>query len=216
MLRPRGTHPHLRNSALGGGTTLTGRTPRTFLDAGFWEIAVDQIKINDRPTAAAYRAMVARLRQGEDIVVPINDPFRPLGWRAANAAAVLAVAAPLRATTLNLTVAGMDVQPGHYLAIGDRLHLITGLIEPVPPPPLNNQVALDTPWSDAAPFADTVGASASYLVSIAPPLRQAVNALTAVDFKAPRLLCTVKDPSDGDLELDLKRGFPSLTFIETI
>lgn len=215
LLRARAGEPVLRNSAVSGGRSISGREQRLLGDAGFWSVPMRSIVVNTREKAAAYRAMTARLRQGESIILRICDAYVPRWARSEAAKAVLASAAPLRATQIGLTVTGIDVQPGHYLSFGDRLHLVTEIVSGPSEPPLVNPLVLDEPFHE--PWTDNVGTPASYVVKILPPLRAALSAGAAASFSDLKLRAVPEDLNAGDLDLDLGRfGTPSITFIEDI
>lgn len=217
ILRARACEPVLRNLAATGGRSPTGREQRVFGDAGFWVVPMRNIVVNTREKAAAYRAMAARLRQGEDILVPVCDLYTARGARSPAAAITVASSAALRATQIGLTCTEVDIQPGHYFTIGDRLHLVTEIVSGPSAAPFINPVATDTPFRDDEPWADAVAASAAYTVKIIPPLRAAVAAGQAASFSNLYLRCVLQDLNDGDLDLDLGRfGSPSLPFIESI
>lgn len=217
ILKARIWDPHLRNLASSGGTSATGRTQRIFGDAGLWEVRVSDIAVRNRAQAAAYRALIARLRTGEDILLPVRDLYAAVGSRVASASATLAGDAALRATEIALSVSGIDVEPGHHLTLGDRLHLVTEVVAGPTEATLLNQLVSDSAWSDALPWSDTVDGSVAYTVKLLPPLRAAAASGNPVQFKNLALRCVLKDTGDGDLDLDLGRlGRPSLTFIESI
>ena len=217
VLEARSWNANLRNMMASGGRSPTGRDQRVFSDAGFWDIEINSIRIHLREEAAAFRAMVARLRAGEDILVPLPDMYRPIGVGSNDVVVTLSANAALRATQLSLTVAGMDINAGNYLTIGDRLHLITEIVSGPGSPPLLNQLVSDSAWSDDLPWVDAVAGSAAYVVKILPPLRAAQTSGTAVNFRDLVVRCVIKDPSDGDLDLDLGRlGTPSLNLLESI
>lgn len=217
VLKARSWNAHLRNMMASGGRSATGRDQRVYSDAGFWEISITGIRIHNREEAAAYRAMVARLRAGEDILVPLCDVYQAIGARSASAVAALSANASLRATTLALTVSGVDVQAGFHMTVGDRLHLVSQVLSGPTVPPLVNQLVSDAPWSDSLPWADAVSGSAAYSVKILPPLRADLSADEPVRFRDLLVRAVLKDPSDGDLDLDLGRfGAPSLIFNESL
>lgn len=216
QLRCRRSDAHLRNFARSGGRAMSGRERRVFSDAGFWIVAKAGIVVNTRERVAAYRAMMARLRQGEDILVPLCDLYRPVGALLPTSGALLSAPAALRAIRLNLLVSGVDLLAGQYLSIGDRLHLVTAIVARPSTPPLVNPVPIDAPFRDE-PWVDAAAASAAYTVDILPPLRAAAAAGAPVSFRDLKLRCVLRDLDDGDLELDLGRtGQPSLTFIESL
>lgn len=215
VLKARNWDAHLRNLAVSGGRSLSGREQRAFGDAGLWEVRISNIVVRNRAQAAAFRALIARLRTGEDILLPVRDLYRPVANQ--NVTAQLSSGAALRATQVALTISGLDLQPGHHLTIDDRLHLVSEIVSGPVAPPLLNQLVSDLPWSDAIPWRDAVAGSAAYAAKLLPPLRAAVAGGTAVQFKDLVLRCVLKDLGDGDLDLDLGRlGRPSLTFIESI
>lgn len=217
VLKARSWNAHLRNLSASGGTTPTGRTQRVFGDAGLWEVAVSGLAIRDRGQAQAYRALIARLRAGEDILLPVRDCYQPIGSRMTAASVSLSGGHALRATSLALTVSGIDLVAGTHLTIGDRLHLVTAVAPPPAGPPLLDQVSTDAPWSDEVPWSDDVAASGAYQVNILPPLRADQPDGTLVRVRDLALRCVLKDVNDGDLDLDLGRfGSPSLTFIESL
>lgn len=216
ILKARSCNVHLRNSVRSGGRSLIGTEQRQFSDAGRIEVSYSGIVVNTREKAAAYRSMIARLRAGEDILLSICDVYRPVGHRSPDAAVTFAADAALRATQLSLLSTGVDIEPGHHLTVGDRLHVVAQIVSGPGAPPLLNQVATDAPWSDEQPWADAVDGVAAYLVKVLPPLRAGYAAGTALDFGTLTLRAVIKDPDDGDLDLDLGRfGSPNLTFVES-
>lgn len=215
LLRARAGEPVLRNFAVSGGRSLSGREQRVLGDAGYWAIPMRSIVVNTREKAAAYRAMAARLRQSESVILRICDTYVPRWARSKAAKAVLTGDAPLRATQIALTVTGIDVQPGHYISFGDRLHLVTEIASGPAEPPLVNPLVLDEPFHE--PWTDNVDVPATYVVKILPPLRAGLPAGTSASFSDLRLRAVPEDLNSGDLDLDLGRfGTPSLTFIEDI
>lgn len=217
VLKARIWDPHLRNLSASGGTSPTGRTQRIFGDAGLWEVRVSNIVVSDRARAAAYRALLARLRAGEDILLPVRDLYQPVGSRMTRSAMFLTAAAPLRATQVTLTVTGVDLEAGHHVSIGDRLHLVTEIVSGPAAPPILNQLVTRSPWSSKIPWSSAVSGSANYTVKVLPPLRTGLASGVTARCRDMLLRCVLKDTADGDLDLDLGRhGSPSLTFIESL
>lgn len=217
ILRARSGEPVLRNAAATGGRSSTGREQRVMGDAGFWIVPLSGIVVNTRERAAAYRAMAARLRQGEDVLVPLCDLYKPRGARSPAASVQIAANAALRATQIVVTATEVDVTEGAYFSIGDRLYLVARVVAGPAAPAFINPLATDTPFVDDEPWTDAVAASAGYTLDILPPLRTAAPAGTAISFSDLKLRCVVQDLGDGDLSLDLGRfGQASLTFIESI
>lgn len=217
VLEARSWNANLRNMMASGGRTPTGRDQRVFSDAGFWEISITGIRIHNREEAAAYQAMAARLRAGEDILVPLHQVYTAIGARLSAAEISLSADADLRATQIALTAEGVKVEIGHHLTIGDRLHIVTEVVSAPGSPPLVNQFVTGGPISSSIPFVSAVTASAAYTVKVLPPLRADYSSGAAVRFRDLLVRCVLKDPNDGDLDLDLGRlGTPSLTFIESL
>lgn len=217
VLEARSWNANLRNNMASGGRTPTGRDQRVFSDAGFWEISIADIRVHNREEAAAFRAMAARLRASEDILLPLPDAYAAVGAKSNDAVITLSAGASLRATQIGLTVKGVDIQPGHYFTIGDRLHLVTEIVSGPSAPPIVNQLVSDSPWSDDLAWADAVAGTSAYTIKFLPPLRADYDSGEAVRFRDLIVRCVIKDPNDGDLDLDLGRlGTPSLTFIESL
>lgn len=217
LLRSRVRDPHLRSGFRSGGRSLSGIEQRVVGDP-YWELTISGIKVSNAGEALAYRALIAGLREGEPVIVPVCDTYVPAGVRGNGSGATLAANAALRATEISLDVSGMDLQAGNYLSLGgERLHLIREVVSAPAAPPYLNQVATDSPWDDRVPLADAVAAVATYVVKVTPPLRAAAPAGTAVALRDLRLRCVIRDAADGDLQLDLGRlGQPSLTLVEDV
>lgn len=221
ILRARAGEPVLRNLAASGGRSPTGREQRVTWDAGFWHVPLTGLVVNTREKAAAYRAMLARLRQGEDIIFPLCQRYLAPGARDIGASVTVADASALRATKINLLATGLTIAPGYYFSLGgDRLHLITEIYAGPGEDPDSSPwlPAPASPWADdpSSPWLGSGRPDASWAVKIIPPLRAAVSGGAAANFKDLRLRCVLQDLSDGDLDLDLGRfGSPSLPFIES-
>lgn len=219
VLRARAGEPVLRNLAATGGRSPTGREQRVVSDAGFWAVPITGLVINTSDKAAAYRAMIARLRQGEELVFPLCQIYVPPGARDLGSSATLASSADLRDSRIDLFVTGFEPSAGFFCTIGERLHLITEVLVRPGQDPDNSPWLSDpvSPWAaDEQPWIET-RPDASWSVRIVPPLRAAVSAGAAVSFTQLRLRCVVQDLADGDLALDLGRfGTPSLTLIESL
>ncbi|KRE00083.1 hypothetical protein ASE63_08245 [Bosea sp. Root381] len=129
-LRARAGEPVLRNLAATGGRSPTGREQRVIGDAGFWHVPLTGLVVNTREKAAAYRAMLARLRQGEEMIFALCDMYRAPGALAVGSSVTIADATAPRATTINLFAGGVTIAPGYHFSLGgDRLHLITEVRE---------------------------------------------------------------------------------------
>lgn len=217
VLEARSWNANLRNMMASGGRTPTGRDQRVFSDAGFWEISITGIRIHNQEEAAAYRAMIARLRGGEDILVPLQEVYTAIGARLTATEVSLSADAALRDTQIALTAEGVKVEAGYHLTIGDRLHLVTEIVSAPGSPPLVNQFVTGGPISGAVPFVSAVTASAAYAVKVLPPLRADYESGESVRFRDLLVRCVLKDPNDGDLDLDLGRlATPSLIFQESL
>lgn len=213
-LRASSMNPHPRSRVVSGGRSLAGIEQRVMSDAGYWSLAIDGIRVNTRERASAYRWLIARLRAGDDVVVPVCDLYKPVGARGGATTVALGADAALRATALNLVAAGVDIAVGHHLSIAGRLYMVDGVTAGPTEPLLLNIPALDLPFYDE-PWADTVAGSVAYSVSIFPPLRGAAPAGSAVSFNDLTMVCRLDDMANGDLDLELGRfGNPSLALVE--
>ncbi|MBS7543029.1 hypothetical protein [Ancylobacter oerskovii] len=93
----------LKGLVSSGGRVADGREQRVQDDVGFW----------NRAQALAYRAMLTRLRTGEEILVKVFDAYGPEHTGAAvPPSASLTEAAALRATSLNISTFGQMLTDG--------------------------------------------------------------------------------------------------------
>lgn len=211
-LRQVRCNPELRNFVASAARTGTGREQRVYRDAGFWEIKYGEFRINDGPAILAYRAMMARLRQGEEIIAKVTD----LAICEGQEPILVSAPAALRATTIQIDGIAAELKAGHHFTIVDRLYRVTEVDAQT-----ETIVGLvigthdgetwddDDTWSDSGDFASTI--------KFLPPLRAAVSTDDLVEFDDLKCLCVLKDMSDGDLDLEYGRfGGPSFTLIESI
>ncbi|MDR5172986.1 hypothetical protein IHQ56_15980, partial [Methylobacillus flagellatus] len=124
-LKPRNSSYDLRNMAATGGRTGTGREQRVFKDPGYWVLNYT-VPVREKAQAREWRAMVTRLRAGEDIVAMVCDRWRADGAPGPYTAELLADAAA-RATTLSIGTVGLDITAGVAFSIGNRLYRITSV-----------------------------------------------------------------------------------------
>ncbi len=216
VLKPRNcSPPELRNAARGGGQSFTGVEQRVFSDAGRWEITYE-VPVSTRAQQLAWRAMVARLRSGEDILLTIFDKFRPAGVPGGAWGAAVSTDAALRATTVHLVTVNVRVEAGVHFSIGQRLYRVVSVVAQTPATSISDWLTSDSPWSDSGVWVDDASSGgAAYEVKILPPLRAEADSGTAVEFEDLVCLCTLADASGGDLSLDLGRfATPSITFAE--
>lgn len=205
-------NPELRNFTASGGRTGTGREQRVYRDAGFWEIRYGEFRINSDETILSYRAMIARLRQGEEIIARVTDLAICKGQEPIRVTAD----AGLRATSVMIGGVAADLKPGHHISIDDRLYRVTQINSQVEAL-IGLVVGIQTGqvWQDADFWEDLSDIASS--VSFLPPLRAPVAENTLVEFDDLTCTCVLKDMSDGDLDLEYGRyGGPSFTLIESI
>lgn len=214
-LRARSMNPHPRSRVTSGGRSLAGIEQRVASDAGYWALSIDGIRVNTRERAADYRWLIARLRAGDDVVVPVCDLYKPVGARGGATTVTLGADAALRATMLQLVAAGVDIGVGHHLSIAGRLYMVDGVTAGPSEALLINPIATDTAFLDQ-PWSDAVAGSVSYTVSIFPPLRASAAAGAPATFKDLTMVCRLDDMASGDLDLDLGRfGNPGLALVES-
>lgn len=211
-LRQARCNPELRNFVASGGRSGTGREQRVYRDAGFWEITYGEFRINDQASALAYRAMMARLRQGEEIVAKIPDYFTCQGQDPIR----VVVSAPARATSIQIEGVDAELLPGHHFSTGNRLYRVTEITDQTEASigVVTGTYNSDT-WDDGDVWVDDP--SIVTTLKFIPPLRSAVAANALVKFDDLKCICVLKDMGDGDLDTDLNRvASPSFTLIESI
>lgn len=204
----------LRNFAKSGGVTGTGRQQRVFSDAGYWEITV-RLLVRNRDHANAYKAMIARLRTGEDILVKVQDLARPMGAAEPFGTVQFGSAVALRATTATINTNGVVLQAGNHFSVAGQLYRITEIVSgPATPPTLSPWQSF-APWRQQTPWENGEDPTGSYEVKFLPPARQAFASGANLITKAMTLKCVMKDLAEGDMELAVARlGEPTITFIE--
>ncbi len=210
-----GSPPELRNASKGGGRTVSDTEQRVFSDAGHWEINY-KFPIWTTAHQLAWRAVVPRLRAGEDILVRVFDKCRPDGVAGGAWAAAVSADAAVRATTVHLVTVNVKLGWGVHFCIGQRLYRVMEVVSETPATSISDWFTTGAPWSDSGVWVDDASAGgAAYVVKILPPLRAAVTSGAAVEFEDLVCLCMLADMSSGDLSLDLgKFGAPSIAFAE--
>lgn len=202
----------LRNAARSGGVSLSGQEQRVLSLAMRWE-ATYEFTIHSTEQANAWRALIARLRQGEDVLATIYDMHKPGNF--GGDTATLAVAAALRATSLQLEGSDVQIDAGQHISLGnDRLHLVTNVTaETEANVGLVLAVSGDAAWSDAGTWIDDPFVTTT--ITITPPTRAAYALGATVQLNVLKLRSVLKDINGGDLGLDLGRfADPTLTLTE--
>lgn len=212
-IKMRKCSPNLRGMTLSGGRALSGVEQVVAGAAGFWEVTYSEIAVYDQDTARKYRALLARLRSGELIELPIHDPY----MTPATVTATVAADAANRATTIQLAVLGVEPTAGMFFSISTRLYQITEVtVSPA------DGVAF-VPWNDGQIWEDDgvwnddgLHTSQTFTVKFQPPLRAAATSGATVDFSNLRVLSRIKSAADGDIDYDIGRfATPTLVFVET-
>lgn len=206
--------PELRNATRGGPATRYGLAQRVFSDAGYWHVRIE-VPVNSEARSRAYRALAAHLRAGGAVDLPICAGYRPEGASETASWVKIGANAALRATELELDVEGVTVAAGDYYTVNNSLYLVRKVLaSPAIDPTLSPWVR-DSPWNDTRLWTDGEDPTASYTVSILPPLRAAMLDGQSVEARNPRLRCELADISDGELSLTLLRfGTANLTLRE--
>lgn len=217
VLRARSMDANLVNLVKSGGRTATGREQRVIGDAGFWEVSIADIQIHSRAQADAYNRVIAHLRTGGEVFAPVRNSYLALGALAAGAGDSVAAPCPFRATTLQVVVSGVDVQPGCRFTVGDRLYQVQRVVSGPASPAFSNALVSDQPWREDVPWFDPPAASQVYTVEILPPTRAAYFVGEPIRFRDLGVRACLRDLSQGPLILDLGRfARPSLSLIEAI
>lgn len=212
-LRPRRCDVNVRALTRRGGRSATGREQRVMSDAGFVDITYE-IPVFAPYIARAYRALMARLRSGEEVLARVFDVNQPRGASNSLVVGSLAVEIAPRDTEIQITVTGSGVTPGAYIGIGvNRLHIITEVVSGGPTT-FFNQLASN--WDDRVPWS-AGAAAATYVVKVMPPIRAGFGAGTTVKFDNITMRGILADVNDGELSLDVGRfGTATFTIRESI
>lgn len=209
ILGARGIAFNQRGMTVSGSPTLSGRSPVTSYDAGFWIATLNVATLGQGAKIKTFRALRARLEGGaHQVRVPVfDDGQAPWPGSAHSAAAsgysddtrfsdgtgfvervilvALAADAAARATRIDVTVtSAASITGGEYFSIGDRLHTVRQVLSP-------------TSWA------------------IWPPLRERAAAGRALNFDAP--VCRMQQIAESDMDLALGRLWtaqPDIAFIE--
>lgn len=216
VLVPRRCDPTLRNFTAGGARAKTGRQQRVFSDAGFWVVPYVDFPIYTPAHTRAWNAMIARLRQGEQIIAKIFDHSTPDGGLNTDASAELSGSHAARATQATIKATGIVVALGSYFSIGNRLHIVTEVVSGSGAL-VHNPISDSGPWDDSLPWEDGEPPEVTYVVKFLPPFRSAYGDETAVRFDNLTLTAELESLTDGDLALDVGRwGTASMTLREAI
>lgn len=210
-LAPSSGSPELRSATRSGGRSVSGVEQRVTTGASYWEISYS-FDLFDRAKVNAWRAFVARLRDGEEVDVKLFDMYR--AGVGASATGALTADAALRATQVSVAASGLAIGAGQHFSIASRLYVVTEVVS-VAVSGLISMILGDAVWSDSGTWSDT--GTETKVLKFRPPLRAAASAGATVNFDALVCRCVLKSPDDGDLSLEMLRfGRPSLTFIESV
>lgn len=214
VLIPRRCDPALRNFTAGGARTKTGRQQRVFADSGFWVVSYDDFPIYSPIHTRAWNAMIARLRQGEQITARIFDHSTVDGGANVDASATLAGSHALRATQATIKATGIVIVPGAYFCVGSRLHIVTEVVSGSGAL-VHNPISDSGPWNDSLPWVDETPEEVIYVVKFLPPFRASYSDEAVVRFRNLTLTAELESMADGDLSLDVGRwGTASITLRE--
>lgn len=218
VLRAQNIAVDLDSRTLAGPASVSGATQVVSSDAGIFKVTLGGVVVKTRQQVLVHRAIAALLegRLGS-ILIPICRAYGPssnailmddqealfnpvphsddsyfdddTGYVGSLTDVVLAADAAVRATTLNVTVnyAADDIQPGEHFSLGERLYRIRSY------------------------DADTG------VMTIRPPLREAVPAGDELNFDDPVVRCRLASDDGMDLELSLRRfATPTIQFVEDV
>lgn len=213
-IAPRAVALPKRGGATVGPATLTSLQSSLESDAGFWEIALDDMPVGGPARVQDYRAFLSRLGNGaRPALVPVWDwaqaPWVAAGGRDGNLTegrtfdggyahtdgyrfydppilVTLSAAAALRATSVSVTVTTAGtIRAGMVFSLyGERLHVI-------------EEKLTATSWT------------------IWPPLRRDYPAGARCEFANPTVKAAMASPNTGDLSLTRgTHGYPGIVFRE--
>lgn len=213
-----------RRSTVPPGQTGGGFVPMAEISGGgLWRAELNDLPVRTKAQVMTWRALDALLDAGAaQLVLPMCDKrYFPAptingarvlsypevshddgalfsdgsGYYQPAVVSYVAISAPLRATSLSIKmVSGASPQAGQYFSIAhpnlrERLYLIAKA---------------------------TAAADGTTLVTIRPPLREAVSALEALEFDEPACVMQVATPEAFKLELEQRKfGQPSIAFMES-
>lgn len=201
----------LRNFVKRGPATTTGRRQSVFSDAGSWAVSMT-VPLYTPDMIREWRAMIARLRQGEEIRLRWRDPSAPAGARG-GATVTASGAHALGATELDLAVSGVALTRGTLISVADRLYEITEIVSgaPIATNPFSTPGAI---WGERRVWGSgTPGAPIATTVKILPPLRSALADEAAVSVDWLQLSAELDEMNSGDLDFD-RLGVASIAFNE--
>lgn len=217
-LVPRRCDPNLRNFVKHGAANSSGRRQSVFSDAGFWEVSYE-LPLNTPERVRAWRGTLARLRQGEEVDMPVWDKAAPRGAvsKDEDGDVTMASAADARAVQIVLRLAGAEIDGGTYFSIGPRFHMVSEVVSNGPTSvfdiPTNDNVF----WDDMIPWTDADPGMRDVTVKIMPPLRFAVASGAGVRLSNCVMRGELADPNDGETQTDLGLyGSVSFTIREAI
>lgn len=221
VLRPRNIKIDPAPRTLGGPASINGVAQVAAADAGIWTACYDIIPVHDQygeSRVLLWRAIdvqsegrlnpiLIRARDIRRQPIPAGVSYDDLGVAVPHSddaffsdgsgyvswliEVALASGAALRATTLSLTkTACGDLSPGHRFSLGERLYQIKSV---------------------------TSQSAGAAVVTIWPPLREAVDAGDRLNFDDPVL--RVRLVSDREMALPLDYGlwsFPTVNFVEDV
>lgn len=215
LLREQSGRWSLRGAVIAGGQTGIGALPRARMDGGgVWQAQYDQINLREAAHVRLWREHEWKADNGvQPLVVPLCDARQAapiasgvphsdgalfgdgVGYSYGGSPVTIGANAALRATTLTLTAAeaAVLVDAGQFFSIehavqGKRLYGIRSI---------ESRVGLNT------------------VVTIRPPLRQAVTAGDAIVLDDLGCVMVLQTADAMDLTLIMRRfAAPSATFVE--
>lgn len=185
-------------------------------DAGIWRATLGDIVVRNRAAVIVFRGIATELegRLGK-ILVPLCRGYQPLpdgatasaskplphsdgtffsdgsGYVTNLSSVTLAANAPLRATTLSISIAlSGPIEPGQHFSIGERLYRVK-----------------------AASYISPTTAT----LTIRPPLREPALAGSDLNFDDPVCRMRLATDTEMDLSLEMRRfGNPTVNFVEDL
>jgi len=196
VLRPRNVAFDIASRSLAGASSVSGRTQVVSSDAGIWKATLGDIVIRDRNTRLAFRA-IANLLEGRlgTILVPLCRGDQPApqadglfeqvphdddayfdddtGYVGGATLVTLNDDLAVRAVSAEVTIAyGGEMEPGQHFSLGERLYRLRTV-----------EYSSDT----------------AATITFRPPLREAVDADTELNFDDP--VCRMRLVSDAEMDL---------------
>jgi hypothetical protein len=211
ILIPRDLQFSVKNEADAGPKNRRGRQQRVFSDAGYLELVLADMPLSTPEHVRQYRSMLAKLRQGEEVIVDTFDMNKPDLAEDPTAEITLIGDHDVYTSTLAVTIEVVELDEGSVISDGEHSYMVLGVQEGSGD---DNWISGPGPWDDTE-FWDDGGVSS--LIRIAPPTRLDYDDGKIFYATGLRFRGYLADLSQGEVSLSFGRwGHGTLTITESI